>query len=344
MLETGHYFAYLYNLTEEDIYFNANSFNWGAAYPFILLYNGATRVSCSNILRLKGKEKIIDIVTKAIGYERCTTAMIGVPIVLEMIKNDFRNNDWAKSLKTIACAGLPIPSRCSKILEKFGTYFVNVYGSTEVGPTSFLCIRNCDLHIDYNVGVPLPGFEMKIVDDTGKTLPVNTVGELHVRHFIRHLDYHNDMEATDRVFTQTGWYKTDDMGKMMEDGTFIVCGRKSDMLLVGDNLVSPMYLESIILNHPRIQEVVVVPIADDEMFQQPCACIIAKEPWAPTENELKEFFDKEFTLSTEYGPFIPKYYLFFEDFPKTPLHKLSRVTLTKIANERIRSIKAEYKF
>jgi acyl-CoA synthetase (AMP-forming)/AMP-acid ligase II len=62
----------------------------------------------------------------------------------------------------------------------------------------------------------------------------------------------NNKEKSAQCCDKTGWYKTDDIGIMRENGNFIVTGRKSDMMIIGGLLVSPLYVESVVKKHPEV--------------------------------------------------------------------------------------------
>lgn len=101
-----------------------------------------------------------------------------------------------------------------------------------------------------SVGRPLPGVELRVVDDRGRPLPDRRIGELWVRSPFTCDGYHNDVVATTAAFTD-GWYRTGDLGYRVEDRYHVV-GRKKDVLVVGGSNVFPQDIEELVSQVPGV--------------------------------------------------------------------------------------------
>ena len=188
--------------------------------------------------------------------------------------------------------------------------------------------------VEYSIGHPLEGTEVKIVNEHGETVPVNVKGEMYVKNDAMFKEYCNDTAKTRACFTDDGWFRTDDIGYMTENGHFFCTGRKSEMILSGGMNVTPSILELILSSCPGVQRVACVPVSDEVMFQVVCACVILNSGTNVTEDTLRTFCEEMHTDKPRLFTVLPTYYLFFEKFPETFSGKLSKKELTKIAEDK----------
>ncbi|XP_052089274.1 putative acyl--CoA ligase YdaB [Mytilus californianus] len=169
---------------------------------------------------------------------------------MEILKRD--ENEI--SPRVLATGGVPIPKECAQVVPRFCKEFICIYGTTEMGGVSVKRSQAASDFSDYNIGKPWPGVEMKVVDTEGKTLPQNEVGELFVRNRVAFGGYHKNPDKTNQVLGTDGWYKTDDIAYMNENGDFTVTGRCSDIILCHGEPISPSYIEDEIKIHPAVAE------------------------------------------------------------------------------------------
>ena len=126
------------------------------------------------------------------------------------------------------------------------------YGATEFIIGSRLLIENPDDFTENCIGYPYKGIQMKICNETGQTVPANERGEIYVKSDGMFQEYYNDPEKTKATFTEDGWFKTDDMGYVTEEGLFFCEGRKSEMIISGGMNVVPTILEEVIQKCPGV--------------------------------------------------------------------------------------------
>ena len=110
----------------------------------------------------------------------------------------------------------------------------------------------------------------------------------------RFLGFLNNDDLTRESLTDWGGYRTGDLGMLDEDGHFIYVGRSKDIIRRGGVTIVPAEVEPVILRHPAVHEVAIVPLPDDRLGERACAAIIARDGHAaPTLTELQEFLDAE---------------------------------------------------
>ncbi|HEU5170610.1 MAG TPA: acyl-CoA synthetase [Gemmatimonadales bacterium] len=122
------------------------------------------------------------------------------------------------------------------------------------------------------VGTPLPGVELRLVDESGRTLPAETPGEIEVRGGNVFLEYWGRPGATRDAF-RDGWFRTGDVA-VLEDGAYRILGRTSiDIIKTGGYKVSALEIEETLRNHPAIGECAVVGVADPEWGERVAAAV-----------------------------------------------------------------------
>jgi non-ribosomal peptide synthetase component E (peptide arylation enzyme) len=116
-----------------------------------------------------------------------------------------------------------------------------------------------------------------------------------------------------------GGYRTGDLGYLDEDGQFVYVGRSKDIIRRGGVTIVPAEVEPVILRHPAVHEVAIVPLPDDRLGERACAAIILNSGHAaPTLEDLQRFLDAEGVAKYTW----PESVEVFEDFPRTPSLKV----------------------
>jgi acyl-CoA synthetase (AMP-forming)/AMP-acid ligase II len=143
---------------------------------------------------------------------------------------------------------------------------VTGYGLTETTGTVSMC-RHDDPPkvIAETVGRPLPGVEVRVVDDDGHDVAAGSAGEFLVRGYNVMRGYFNDPDATAAVLDDGGWLSTGDIGFVDDGGNLRITDRKKDMFIVGGFNAYPAEIEKVMLAHPDIAQVAVVGVADQRL-------------------------------------------------------------------------------
>ena len=143
---------------------------------------------------------------------------------------------------------------------------VTAYGLTETHGTVSACRHGDPVEtVATTVGKPLPGVEVRTVDDGGIPCPVGTTGEIVVRGFNVMAGYLGDADSTNQAIDSDGWLHTGDLGSIGEDGNLRITGRMKDIFIVGGFNASPAEIEEMILRHPSVAEVGVVGAPDQRL-------------------------------------------------------------------------------
>ncbi|MES2343021.1 MAG: class I adenylate-forming enzyme family protein [Pseudomonadota bacterium] len=225
---------------------------------------------------------------KLIAAEK-VTAMSGVPTMArELITHpDFPTTDTS-SLVTLGGGGAQLqPDLVGKIDEQVKTARPNTgYGMTET--CGIITSVSADFFVDKpaSCGPAMPAFEVKCVDDDGKTVPVGELGELWVKGAPVIKGYINRPDATAESITD-GWLHTGDVARIDEDGFIFIVDRKKDMVLRGGENVYCAEVEATCYRHPAVAEVCVFGVPDERLGEEVGAAVLLRPGHSLTADELR---------------------------------------------------------
>ncbi|MCK4368795.1 MAG: AMP-binding protein, partial [Dehalococcoidales bacterium] len=172
-----------------------------------------------------------------------------------------------------------------------------------------------------SVGKVLPGWELKIVDSSGKALSPNQPGEIIVRGPIMKGYYTNPQATAEAV--KDGWLYTGDIGRVDEDGDLFLMGRSREIIIIKGQNVYPGDIEEVLYTHPKVAEAAVVGIPDEMRGETIRAIISLKEGEVATEQEIKHFCRQHMA---DYK--VPREVGFMDSLPKTAAGKIDKKSLT----------------
>jgi benzoate-CoA ligase family protein len=176
-----------------------------------------------------------------------------------------------------------------------------------------------------STGVAVPGYELKILDETGAPVPGGTPGTLYVRGASAATGYWSRYEASRLVF-QGEWLRTGDTYVQDGDGYYACLGRTGDMLRVSDMWVSPAEVEEQLLAHEAVAQAVVVAGLDGDGLEKPVAYVMLQPGAAATQDELIEFCRAGLPTFKR-----PRHVVFTDSYPTTATGKIRRVELRQQA-------------
>ena len=232
-----------------------------------------------------------------------------------------RRNELNLRRCTSAGEALP-PGVGRRWLEHTGVDILDGLGSTEMLHI-FLSNRPGDVRYGSS-GKPVPGYEVKLVDEEGKPAVRGEVGELHVQGPTSAACYWNNREKSRNTFLGT-WTRSGDKYIESEDGYFTYCGRGDDMLKVSGMWVSPFEVEAALGSHEAVLEAAVVGHADDNGLIKPKAFVVLRAHVAQSA-ELRVALQQH--VKSHLAPHnYPRWIEFVPELPKTATGKIQRFKL-----------------
>lgn len=222
-----------------------------------------------------------------------------------------------KDLKVTVGGGMAVQKSVAETWHKItGCPLSEGYGLTETSPLASVNPIDGSGKLG-SIGLPAPSTDMRVVDDEGKPLPAETVGEIQIKGPQVMKGYYNNPEETGNVLSE-GWLFTGDMGKMHEDGYFEIVDRKKDMINVSGFNVYPNEIEEVVSAHPKVLEVASIGIPDEKSSEAVKVFVIKKDK-SLTEKELLAYCRENLT------PYkVPKVIEWRDELPKTNVGKILR--------------------
>ncbi|QDI92044.1 long-chain-fatty-acid--CoA ligase [Salicibibacter halophilus] len=200
---------------------------------------------------------------------------------------DAHNYDTSTFFACISgSAALPKPL-AEGFQKKFGCIIMEGYGLSEAAPIVTATDPRKKIKSG-SVGQPLPGIEVAIVDESGRRLPANEVGELIVSGPNVLKGYHGKPEETGKVL-KDGWLYTGDMAKIDEENYVFIVDRKKDVIIRGGFNIYPKDLEELLLSHSEVSEVGVIGVPSEKMGEEVGAYVVKKRGSDIGEEELIAF-------------------------------------------------------
>lgn len=280
------------SLTHEDV---VAALPPAAGGPNLPVYFGAP-LAASKIVMLD-HWKVSDAL-KLIEKEK-VTVVCSVPAQLGMIVQHPSIKDYdLSSIKVWFSAGAVLPFNLGKAVEeKVGGMVLSCYGAIDFGGMVMPRSEDPPEVRLLTVGRPQVGTEIKLVNDAGEEVPQGDIGEVWGSGPSCAAGYYQDPKATRQTWTEDGWFKTGDLGKLDEQGNLVIVGRKKDMIIRGGQNIYAIELENLLLSHHKIREVAIVGMPDPIMGERTCAYVVL-EPGENLALEEVTFFLKDKQIAT----------------------------------------------
>jgi benzoate-CoA ligase len=252
------------------------------------------------------------------------TVLSGVPtLYASLLASDQMPSAQELSLRVCNSAGEALPEDIARRWrERTGVDIVDGIGSTEM---LHIFISNRPDRIRFGtLGLPVPGFEAKIVDEEGRLVAAGETGHLLVRGSTSAKFYWNQ-HARSRATFEGHWTRTGDRFRVDGNGDYVYAGRADDMLKVGGIYVSPIEVESALISHPAVHEAAVVGKEDSNRLVKPIAYVVLAKGYSASEALTKEL--KAFVKSRLAPYKSPRWIEFVAELPKTVTGKIQRFKL-----------------
>jgi benzoate-CoA ligase len=316
---TGTYAQHVLAMTENDMTFSVPRlfFSYGLVNSLYLpLFTGASVLLCQE--RPDPRR-----VFEHIEHEH-PTLFFSVPtsFVALLLEAEGRKPDLS-SLRLCVTAGEPLPEPLyHRWRETFGVELLDGIGATEVG---YIFISNRAGTVrPGSSGTPLPGYEVRIVDEAGRDLPDGEVGDLLIKGESVAAGYWNQHPRTKAAFIGE-WYRTGDKYYRDTDGYYFYVSRSDDLLRVGAQWVSPHEVEAALLCHAAVAEAAVVGGVDEHGLTKPRAFVVLRPGTAPAVALSEEL---QAHVRGKLPSFkAPRWIEFIPELPKTATGKIQRYSL-----------------
>jgi acyl-CoA synthetase (AMP-forming)/AMP-acid ligase II len=269
-------------------------------------------------------------VLEAMAAEGCT-GFAGVPLTFEVIRRQVDVSTLAfPRLRYLTQAGGAMAAETIDwVRGAFAPAELYVmYGQTEA--TARLSYLPPDRAAEKrgSIGVPIPGVDLRVVDDDGREQPAGVIGELVARGANVTPGYLDDPEETARIL-HDGWLWTGDLAERDEDGFLYHRGRAREILKVGGHRVSPVAIEMVLVRDPQVEEAVVIGAPDDLLGEVPVAVVVPAPGIDPDERGLLQLCREQLP-----GAWVPARFVFVGSLPRNESGKPLRREVARLYGER----------
>lgn len=262
---------------------------------------------------------IPDIILQKLSDEKISIFM-GVPTMYTMFVHSPKIKELEfPYLRSAGCGGASLPMEIrDKVRAEMGVELGEGYGQTE--STVMISCFPTDVEKEFgSVGLPLPGMELKVIDPSGKEVPVGEVGEIIFKGPNAMKGYYKKPEETASTLID-GWVHTGDLARQDERGYLYIVDRKKDMIIRGGYNVYPREIEEVLYTHPDIIEGAVIGESDPVFGEEIAAYIVMKEKRTP--EEIIAY------CKTKLAPYkVPRKIYFLEELPKNATGKILKAPL-----------------
>ncbi len=260
---------------------------------------------------------------------------MAVPTIYSRLIAAWESADAAKQMAvTKACQGMRLMVSGSAALpvstlerwkEISGHTLLERYGMTEIGMG--LSNPYDGERLPGHVGMPLPGVEVRRVDEQGDSVADDVPGEIEVRGPGVFVEYWSHPQATTAAF-RDGWFRTGDMA-VESEGAFRILGRNSvDIIKTGGYKVSALEIEEVLRTHDDIRECAVVGIKDDEWGERVAVCLVLMAECAIELKALREWAKERL------APYkIPTRLLAVDELPRNAMGKVQKRAIKDLFGE-----------
>ena len=248
------------------------------------------------------------------------------PFLAELVEAADKAGSRLPSLNVFGCGGAAVPPG---LIRRANSAFANscafrIYGATEapVVTLGYLGATGADAAADTDGEIV--GYEVRVVDDEGNDVPAGGDGEIIVRGpslFLGYLDPADRQGALDA----DGYFRTGDVGRIVNGNGILVTGRKKDLIIRGGENLSAKEIEDALHRHEAVREAAVVSMPHARLGETVCAYVIPAGPARPDVRDMAAFLDGAGLARQKY----PERIEYVDDFPRTASGKVRKDMLRK---------------
>jgi long-chain acyl-CoA synthetase len=251
--------------------------------------------------------------------DRAINGFIGLNTLFVALMDNpaFKSIDFSKLKLTLSGGTALVQDTSTRWKEATGVTISEAYGLTECSPG--VCSNPVGPQAQVGtVGLPIPGTQIKCIDDQGNEVAVGERGELCVKGHQVMEGYWKRPEATSEVLDEDGWLRTGDVAIIADDGFIKIVDRIKDLILVSGFNVYPNEIEDVVASHPGVENCAVIGIPDARSGETPKLFVVAKTPEL-TKEEILAHCKENLT-----GYKLPRHIEFRDELPMSPVGKILR--------------------
>ena len=294
--------------------------------PFYYIYGNSlllTHIATGGTLVIDNRFMYPEVILDTMEKEK-VTGFSGVPsnFMILLNKSTFTERKFKHLRYFTQAGGAMAPEVIKKLLNAFPQKEIYImYGQTEASPrVSYLPPERLKEKIG-SIGIPVPGVKINILDEHGREVAKDEVGEIVVSGDNVMMGYWNQPEEQEEVLKDGSLY-TGDLARKDDEGLIYIVGRKKEIIKTGGNRVSAKEVEECLLENENVMEAAVFGVDDPLLGEAIRAAIVLKENCRISENDLRNFCRAKMADHK-----VPKKIEFLENLPKYQTGKVNKILL-----------------
>jgi 3-phosphoshikimate 1-carboxyvinyltransferase len=293
-------------------------------------------------LRLGVPQVLQEIWDPAAGLEAMsrfgvTFVQAATPFLADLVKLAGDQDERPQGLRKFVATGAAIPRELARdAAEVLGGEVGGAWGTTETCLGTAFVSGEADERAWTTDGRPLPGVEVRIVDDSGRAVNVGVEGNFEVRCDYNFKGYLNRPDLTAEAFTSDGYYRTGDLATVDPEGHVRITGRVKDLINRGGEKVPVAEIEQLLYTHTAVSEVAIVAMPDERLGERACAFVVLRDGAELDFGAMIAYLDAQRVAKT----YWPERLELVAALPRTPSGKIQKFVLRDIASELAREREA----
>jgi malonyl-CoA/methylmalonyl-CoA synthetase len=250
------------------------------------------------------------------------TVFMGVPtLYVRLLAEPAFTREACANMRLFVSGSAPLLIETfNEFRERSGHTILERYGMSEtVMLTSNPCRPEDGERHGGTVGYPLPGVQLRVMDENRQACPAGEIGGIEVKGPNVFQGYWRMPEKTAEEFTPDGWFKTGDVGKVDAQGVVTIVGRSKDLIITGGYNVYPAEVEGYLNDMPGVAESAVIGVPHPDFGEGVVAVVVARPGAEPSADELVG------GLKTRIANFkVPKHLFIVPDLPRNTMGKVQK--------------------
>ena len=311
--------------TERDVLLMASTLGHQTGYLYgycLSVLLGATAV-WMDVWQAEEAARLIEV-------ERVTFTMGATPFLRDLTYTEASAD--LSSLRLFISAGAPIPRPLvPDARARLGAAISAGWGMTENGLVTCNGLDDPEDKVYGTDGWPLPGMELRVVDEDEQDVPAGTEGDLLVRGPAQFVGYFKRPAFTAEGHAADGWFRTGDRATLDRQGYVSITGRSKDIIIRGGENIPVVEVENLLFAHPKIAGVAIVAYPDPRLVERACAVVVPRPGESVTLADVVGYLDAQQVARHKF----PERVEVVSEFPMTPSGKIQKYRLRQLVQERL---------
>jgi cyclohexanecarboxylate-CoA ligase len=289
-------------------------FTWGMLMPL----RGAGDVV---LLEAWDPERALDLIAQySVSFTMGATPFLGD------LLDAAAPRDSARFPDVFVCAGAPIPpSLIERAVREHACEVLSGWGMSEYPIGTSTAVGDDPVLASTSDGRPAAPAEVLVVDEGGGTVAIGEEGDVVIRGPGLFRGYYQRPDLDAEAVTADGYLRTGDRARLLDPaGHLRISGRTKDIIIRGGENIPVVEIENLLITHPAVKELAIVPVPDERLGETACACIVLRSGAQPVDVEGLGDFLRGHGVATQ---FFPESVRFFDELPRTPSGKIQKFAL-----------------